>query len=351
MPARLPRFAFSRAAFPAWAILGVGLLLTALAGFGVKRSIDANAQAEFTSICDVIVQKIRERLAVYDATLREGIHLFARSKAVSRSEWRVFYEKMAANRLLAGVRAFGVVKVIRPKELNSHISAVRAEGFPDYTVRPEGSREIYAPIVYTEPFRDRILRALGMDVFAEPTRRAALERARDSGRAAITGKVVLFSETDTDIQPGFVMYAPIFRTRAPLATTEQRRSALIGWVYSSYGMQDMMEDILQDLQKQAPNRVAVFIYDRGQPVAANVLYRSGSLTAPGPNSLFYVERKMDFNGHPWLAVFDRDPWSADVSYTAAWLSAVAGAVISVLLFVLALSYRFSRSDPPGTSKR
>lgn len=351
MPARLPRFALSRAAFPAWGILGVGLLLTGLVGLSVKRSIDANAQAQFANTSNEIVKKIRERLAFYDATLQIGVGLFTGPEPVSRSNWRAYYEKLMANQLLAGTQAISVVKLIRPEELQSHISAVRAEGFPDYTVRPEGRREVYAPIVYNEPLRGRNLRALGVDVYAEPIRRAALERARDSGRSATSGKIVLYVESDKEVQAGFAIYAPIYRTGAPIATVEQRRAALIGWVNTATRMGDMMAEILRQWQNPGLRGVTMIVYDQAQPIAANTLYRSGSPTGPDPNSLFYVERKMDFNDHPWLAVFDRDPASAGVSHTPAWLVVGAGVAISVLMFFLALSYRLASANPPGASNR
>jgi len=319
-------------------------------GWTVKWSIDADAKAQFASTCDEVVQKIRERLAFYESILRGGVGLFAGSQAVTRSEWRTYFEKLTANQPLAGMESFGVIKLIRQRELHSHIAAVRAEGYPDYMVRPEGSREDYAPIVLKEPFKGRNVRTLGMDVFAEPIRRAALEQSRDSGRSAITGKIVLYQEPVTDIQPpGFVMVAPIYQTGAPLATTEQRRSALIGWVDSAYRMQSFMAEILRHQQNRGSSGAAVFVYDRTEPIAAKLMY-SSSREAPDRNSPFYVERKVDFNGHPWLVVFDRDP-AAAMSYAAAWLSVGAGVVISVLLFVLALLLRSSRSDSPGTSKR
>ena len=66
-------------------------------------------------------------------------------------------------------------------EMAEHIRRVRAEGFPDYTVRPEGERAEYTPILYLEPFDERNQRAFGYDMFSEPVRRAAMERARSGG--------------------------------------------------------------------------------------------------------------------------------------------------------------------------
>jgi len=32
-----------------------------------------------------------------------------------------------------------------------HVESIRAEGYPDYTVRPAGKRDIYMPVIFLEP--------------------------------------------------------------------------------------------------------------------------------------------------------------------------------------------------------
>ena len=66
---------------------------------------------------------------------------------------------------------------------------MRAEGFPDYAIHPAGERDPYTNIIYLEPFADRNLRAFGYDMYAEPVRREAMERARDTGLPALSGKI------------------------------------------------------------------------------------------------------------------------------------------------------------------
>ena len=82
---------------------------------------------------------------------------------------------------------------------------MRAAGFPDYRIYPEGVRDLYSSIVYLEPFSGRNLRAFGYDMYSEPVRRAAMERARDTGEAAISAMVTLVQETDINVQPGFLV--------------------------------------------------------------------------------------------------------------------------------------------------
>ncbi len=72
--------------------------------------------------------------------------------------------------------------------------SVRAEGYPGYAVRPPGQRAWYAPITYLEPSSESNLLAFGYDIWSEAVRRAALEQARDTGQAAMTGKIQLVQD-------------------------------------------------------------------------------------------------------------------------------------------------------------
>jgi len=81
--------------------------------------------------------------------------------------------------------------MLAPDEKAAHEKTIRTEGFPDYAIHPAGKRPQYSSIVYIEPFDGRNLRAFGYDMYADPTCRQAMEQARDTGEAALSGKVTL----------------------------------------------------------------------------------------------------------------------------------------------------------------
>lgn len=57
-----------------------------------------------------------------------------------------------------------------------------------------------------------------------------MARARDTGAVALSGRVTLFQETNTEIQAGTLLFAPVYRRGIPLDTAVRRREALAGWV-------------------------------------------------------------------------------------------------------------------------
>jgi CHASE1-domain containing sensor protein len=90
--------------------------------------------------------------------------------------------------------------------------------------------------------------AIGYDMFTDPTRRATMERARDSGQPAASGIVTLVQELDADKQPGFLIYVPVYDGPTP-RRIDRRRARLRGFVYSPFRAGDLFAGILGSNQR------------------------------------------------------------------------------------------------------
>ena len=164
------------------------------------------ALGRFQRACNEARILIFDRLGDSSTALEAGVALFNASETVSRDEWRTFIASLGKELDLHGIQCIGYSQLIRPEQLSSHTSEIRAQGFPSFMVRPESLRPIYSSIIYLEPFNDRNLRAFGFDMLSEPVRRVAMEAARDTGNAQLSGKVLLVQETEEKPQPGALMY-------------------------------------------------------------------------------------------------------------------------------------------------
>lgn len=307
--------------------------VTLVATLFVKRDIDEDAARDFTAASEQIVVKMQERLSAYALILRGAAALFDASNNVTRANWRAYVETLRARDAVPGVQGIGYAALLRPEQVASTVAAIRAEGFPDFDLKPAGKRDVYSCITLLEPLRDRNLRAFGYDMLSEPTRREALERARDRGEATLTGKVVLLQETETDVQPGTLMYVPVYRKGMPKDTIEQRRAAIMGWTYSPYRMRDLMQGILGALESGENGRLQLAIYDGHEPVETALLYRtdaSGDNAGKKP----VVARIMEFHGRPWLLHFTHSGAVFGKSYVAVLGTAGVGLLITVLLWLL-----------------
>lgn len=322
-------------------LLAFGLALTLLASFYIKAEVETAARNEFNFICNEIRLNIADRLASSALVLYSGSALFEASDLVSRSEWRTFTNAMRIEQQMPGTQGIGYALLIPPGQLEAHMQQVRAEGFSTYQVWPAGQRETYTAIVYLEPFTGRNLRAFGFDMFSEPVRRAAMERARDENSAALSGKVTLVQETTEDVQAGILLYVPVYQHGMPITTLEERRAAILGWVYSPYRMADMMHGTLGNYElKQGDRHIEVQIYDGDAVTPEALLYDGRSLEEKAAASSAELTKLMQVNffGRQWTLKFTQLGGLASITdYDSFWMVLIFGTSISLLLFVLTIS--------------
>ena len=193
-------------------VLAISLVATLVAWYTLRDATARNVKTQFEASEQRSMEEIEHRMRAYEHTLRAVAGMFSRATKLERNEWHDFVAELELDRYYPGIQAIGYAEVIKPRELERHLARIRGEGFKDYAIRPEGARDIYTAISYVEPFSGVNLRALGYDMFAETTRRAAMERARDTGEAALSGKVVLIQDTEqTKKQAGTLLYLPVYR--------------------------------------------------------------------------------------------------------------------------------------------
>jgi PAS domain S-box-containing protein len=318
-------------------ILLGALILTFEAVFYTNRVEEVKEKNELIVTGNEIKAKITTRLRAHAQLLRAGAAFFAAKDTVTRSEWKAFIEGARIEKNLPGIQGLGFSLIVPKSQLQQRIQRIRNEGFPDFTVKPSGDRPVYSSIIYLEPFSGRNLRAFGYDMFAEPTRRRAMEAARDFDVAMLSGKVTLVQETNENVQTGTLMYVPVYRNGMPANTTEQRRAAIIGWVYSPYRMNDLMEGILGNWDFNKQDRIHLQVYDSIVSASA-LLYDSQfneslqDTNIPGQ----IVNLPIDFNGQMWILSFSKSMEQSALSGKVLIILA-SGILISLLLFVLSLS--------------
>ena len=321
----------------AFAILILGLLSTYVTSITVKKSVENYAQNEFYFLCKEINNKISTRLHAHAQLLRSQAALFRLKENITRAEWRDVYAKQLIEKNLPGIQGVGYAVLISPNHLAKHEKEIRDEGFPKYSVYPKGKREIYTAIIFLEPFNGRNLRAFGYDMFSEPVRREAMEKARDLNIASLTKKITLVQETNSDIQTGTLMYVPVYQNGKPTKTIKERRDALQGWVYSPYRMDDLMKGIMGGYESIRGKNVSLEIYDDVVYNKNMMLYNSKKTNNNSINkpSGFEYKTLISFNGHNWYLKYNAI--SSNLDYGKVWYTAISGISVSFLLFILYLS--------------
>lgn len=322
----------------AWAILTLGALITLWTWHSVKNTTLNDALTRFDFRAEQIRASVAERMVAYEQILLGGAGLFAASPIpVTRDMWRTYVENLHIEENYPGIQGVGFSLQIRPEDKEEHVREIRAEGFPEYGIRPGGEREVYTAIIYLEPFSGRNLRAFGFDMFSEAVRRKAMARARDSGKAAISGKVILVQETEMNIQNGFLMYVPIYQNGMPARNPGERQSALLGYAYSPFRINDFLRGIFH-----AQNANIDFeIYDGDGMNEKTLIYdsdlhRSSKLKglAEDETALFQTTKAIVFQDQKWTLYFRSLPaFEAAIDRQKPDIVLALGAVFSLMCFV------------------
>ncbi|HEY5801899.1 MAG TPA: CHASE domain-containing protein, partial [Burkholderiaceae bacterium] len=223
----------------ALAILALSLLATAYLWREARNDAHSLLRTEFDYQAGETVRRLEQRMATYEQVARGAQSFMLGRIDVGQEDFRLYVANSRVQEKFPGIQGLAVSRLIPADALPAHESGMRAL-LPGYAVRPPGPRPLYSSITHIEPQTAMNRRALGFDMYAEPVRRAAMERARDTGQAAASGKVTLIQEGRAQGEAGLVMYLPVYARGAPVATLEQRRAALLGWIGAPFRMRDLM---------------------------------------------------------------------------------------------------------------
>jgi PAS domain S-box-containing protein len=288
-------------------------------------------QQKFDFRANEIEILIKQHLQAYAQVLHGGRGLFIASDYVSRSEFKDYITELQIGKFFPGIQGVGFSILIPTQQKQQHLSLIRNEGYPQYTIRPAGEREFYSSIIYLEPVTKRNLLAFGYDMYSETVRRTAMDKAWRENRIAISGKVKLEQETEKNASSGFLMYLPLYRKGADISTATARWSTLRGWIYAPFRMNDFMEAVLGKKHTLKLD-VDVDVYDGKQISPDTLLYNRDNDDLSYAKSLFGTVKYIEIAGHLWsLHIHSHPAFEAKIDLKRAYLTASTGFVITGLL--------------------
>jgi signal transduction histidine kinase len=160
-----------------------------------------------------------------------------------------------------------------------------------------------------------------------------MARARDEARTIISGKVRLVQETDTDVQPGFLIFIPVYKTPTIPTTVEERRAQFLGWAYSPFRTHDLFRNIILGIP-DGSTQLSFAVYDGTTMSPDNLLYRTDSVRADSPLA---ATRTLDAAGRTWTVDFaTASPFDADSNRMYALYILLGGLLTTLLLSGAAL---------------
>ena len=336
MPNRTQGWQFHRSrkrrVFLPYLILLLGLTFTVLVYYYFSKLTYEQDQSRFQKSVQEIEDSITLRVQTSVALLRAGTGLFAASTSVERSEFDRFVQQIELQKNYPGIHGIGFSRRFSAKELPELVETMKRSGLPDFHVWPNYPRDEYHAIIYLQPQNQRNKLAMGYDMFTDPVRREAMERARDKGIPAASGRVVLIQERfqPSDQQAGFLIYAPVYREDAEIATEADLRNALIGFVYSPFRADDFLEPVTREKNYD----VHFIVYDGAAETPANLIHTSPDVN-PSYESRFRTSRTENVAGHPWTITFATNPsFEAGSNQPFVKYTLLVGSLLSLLFFAV-----------------
>ena len=313
-----------------YTVLALGVLSTTATALFVDRAARERDANRFQNAVLEVSNSLNTRIETYTALLRAGAGLFAANEQVRFLEFQRFVDRLDLRRRYPGIQGIGFVARIPAPELSRALTELRADGIPDLRAWPEYPRSLYHPIVYLEPLDRRNRAAVGYDMFTDPIRRAAMERAATTGAAATSGRVTLIQEIDPEKQAGFLIYLPVYRNGA-LPTTEGERLRLLqGFVYSPFRAGDFLDTVLAAAGQA---EVTLRVYDGQAAIPKNLLHDSHTSPGVTGDRPLSTTRSFEVPGRTWTLVITTLPafHAGSGPRQLPWILFVGG-LVSVLLF-------------------
>lgn len=310
------------------------LALSLATTYALWRDANSNAMKELQIAFDYrtleAAEQVRQRMLGYDQMLQGLRGLFSASVSIDRMEFQEYCTALNLANRYKGIQALSFLRWVSDVDKTQHLSGEHQQGFPEYAIRPEGKRAHYAPVVYIEPFTGKNLRAYGFDIYAEPVRRIAMEQARDTNRAIVTGKLELVQGSRDQAQSGFLMLLPIYHNNLPHRTVAQRRLHIKGWVSAVFRTEALMAGVLGNNDPE----IDIEIFDGKSLSERSLLYDKDKIFRASGRStqLFQNLQSLEVAGRTWtLRVSSLPLFEAQLNDHRSQTIAVGGVIVSLLL--------------------
>lgn len=336
---------------PAVLVLVMVLGGTAISTWSAVLEANSTARRLLRADAMHLTDSLTDAMKTYEQTLRSGVGFLNARGTVSRDEWRVFVRSLALDREFPGIQGLGYVEQFNPDRIDAHVAEQRRNGRPGYELTPDGVRDHITAIVYLEPETWRNQRAIGYDMFTEATRRAAMERARDTGLPSISRKVTLIQETDDQVQPGALLYLPIFTSVDTPNSIEQRQRDIRGYIYGAFRLKDFFKETLFKNSPGTMARVRTEVFDGDGVTAQQSVFDSfvdakspaSRASASEPPARIRDTLTFDLAGASWtMRVSARPALERSVDWSKPWTIFTFGTLISVLVGGIVASLTLAR---------
>lgn len=310
-------------------VLLLSLFLTGVGAYLARENVLERDRLRFVLAIEDVEEQLRERVDSYLGLLWAVVGMFqANNLEVTDAQFRRFRVAAGWGGRNEGLAGLTFTQKVRTED-RAAFERKHQKRFPNFKVEPEPSATTgyFYSATHIEPREGAKVRALGYDPFTDLRRKQALDRATQSGRAAITSKVVLRSDSLAKSQkPAVLLYAPTYHPGAEIKPREERADLIYGFVGAGF----YLDDFLGYLQRA--------IHD--DEIGFQILVDREVLTQTGPppsTPELKLTRKLEVAGATWTMVYWTNPGFATSANTyQVPIVILVGLLLSFTLYSLAV---------------
>jgi two-component system, sensor histidine kinase len=252
---------------PTIAVFCAVILLVGISFFMARNSVKQEVTTAVNNYIKETEDTTGERLNVFEVTLRAGIGLVSGNPSVNEAQWKQFIKTSTVLERYPSSRSINYAKVVKQADVATFTADMQTKVTPDYHVYPNSADGTYVPITFLDKDIPENIKYFGFDLTADPVRKRALERARDTGQITLSDPIRRPLNT-TETPFAFIMFIPQYKNGAAIGSVEQRRQALEGFAYASFNIDTFAQGI-SGVQK---DKKIAFLVTNGD--TGHELYRS-----------------------------------------------------------------------------
>jgi PAS domain S-box-containing protein len=341
-----------------WLGLAVSLILYQLAA----QMVEHKSNAQFAYQTNNARLAIEARVQSYVDVLRMTRAMFHASGNVTRERFHAYVDELDLQSSFPGINNLNFAPLVHDRDKAAFESSVQndssvdTKGFPDFSIKPPGTRSEYHVLTYLEPMEGN-RRSLGFDLASNPRGEKALALSRDSGELISSGRLIRIEGPQKII--GLAMRMPLYRQGMPLNTVAERRAAYYGSVGAGF---DISKLLLGAVDKSTVPDLRLKLYDIGrndehEPAGASdpdrLLFDNMARSEQGtkisdaePAKNFLIKRTlMTVGGRVWEIQFSahKDAMLTGADAYLPWLVLIGGMLGSLLIYANYYSLLTARS--------
>jgi len=285
-------------------VFSIGLGATVYYWNNLRHSVEADMDSAFDRRAQAIGNASMSRMQLYENFLRGSAGLFVVYDYLPQSDWDEYHQPYDIKNKYPDIEGIGLSRYLTKAQLPDFVEWKNTHESGTYEIFPAGDRDVYVPVSLNAPFTGNNGKAKGFDGYTDPTRRAAMIKAIETGRPAVSGKLELVSESRPD-RPSFILYMPIYKRGHSISTVAERKAAIMGFTYMAIDASAFVDAVLASAQG---THIALKLSDPSSTRDDKVLYESPDFDVIASQDGSRTEKQlMEAYGHRWVVELAASP--------------------------------------------